>query len=122
MTIRFVIRTCSLSLCASSEAGVSKAIAKITLLPLLVRKKKTLKTKQQKKQVRKRGLFCKILETIEYSGKGFIEMEIPQLGFCHSVERLIKSRTNFLNVMKQTTIGQAFKKWRNFFKSILIKK
>ena len=114
MTIRFVIRTCSLSLCASSEAGVSKAIAKITLLPLLVRKKNT-ENKTKKKQVRKRGLFCKILETIEYSGKGFIEMEIPQLGFCHSVERLIKSRTNFLNVMKQTTIGQAFKKMAEFF-------
>ena len=42
-------------------------------------------------------------------------MEIPQLGFCHSVERLIKSRTNFLNVMKQTTIGQAFKKMAEKF-------
>ena len=38
------------------------------------------------------------------------------LGFCHSVERLIKSRTNFHNVMKQTTTGQAFKKRWNFFK------
>ena len=37
------------------------------------------------------------------------------LGFCHSVERLIKSRTNFHNVMKQTTTGQAFKKRWNFF-------
>ena len=78
-------------------------------------KKKNTENKTKKKQVRKRGLFCKILETIEYSGKGFIEMEIPQLGFCHSVERLIKSRTNFLNVMKQTTIGQAFKKMAEKF-------
>ena len=64
LTIRFVTRTCSLSLCAFSEAGVSKVIAKITLLSLLVAKKRN--------QIRRRGLFCKILETIEHSGKGFI--------------------------------------------------
>ena len=60
----------------------------------------------------------KILETIEYSGN----VNGNSLGFCHSVEQLIKSRTNFHNVMKQTTTGQAFKKWRNLLKFNLIKK
>ena len=55
--------------CVFSEAGVSKVITKITLLPLTVAKNNN-KTSSQK------YFFCKIRETIEYSGKGFISMEI----------------------------------------------
>ena len=53
----------------------------------------------------------KLLSTL-----GKVSCHGNSLGFCHSVERLIKSRTNFHNVMKQTTTGQAFKKRWNFFK------
>ena len=68
MTTRFVIRTFFLLSCVFSEAGVSEVITKITRLPLTVAKKKTSSQKY---------FFCKIRETIEYSGKGFISVEIP---------------------------------------------
>ena len=67
MTTRFVIRTFLLSSCVFSEAGVSKVLTKITRLPLTVAKNKTSSQKY---------FFCKIPETIEYSGKGFISMDV----------------------------------------------
>ena len=41
-------------------------------------------------------------------------MEIPQ-DFVTVLSGSLDKEKNFNNVMKQTTIGQAFKKWENFF-------